>query len=502
MSIGTGELKAKLQELEAKKQAYGHAMGVMQYDAATVAPAGSAENRGRTMGLLSEVVYGLETGEETGNLLRELDARRDELDPVTARSVAEQLRSYEKTRRIPMEEYVGYTMLLTEADYLWHKAKETSDWALFEPCLSKIVAFNRKYAGYLDPEKQPYDALLDEYERGLTMADCDRFFGVLKERLVPLIHRISEKGSQPRADFLHGCFPIAQQKKLSDWLMSVMGIDRDYCAIGETEHPFTTNFSKKDVRITTHYYESDPASSMFSVIHEGGHALYELHTADEVQGTCLANGVSMGIHESQSRFYENLLGRSRAFSGLLLPKLQELFPGQLTGVSEEELYRAINVARPSLIRIEADELTYCLHIIIRYEIEKLLIQENLDTRELPAIWNRKVKEYLGLEVPDDKRGVLQDSHWSGGAIGYFPSYALGSAYGAQMMKCMKESVDVDAAVSAGDFGPINRWLEERIWKYGSMIDPKPLLEACVGGPFDPTCYTDYLTDKFTKLYEL
>ena len=499
---GLEGLKGRLAQLEARQHAYQHAMGVLSYDAMTCAPAGSAENRGKTLEVLSEVVYGLETGEETGALLRALDGERAALDPVTARQVGELLRRYEQTKRIPMEEYIAYTVLLNEADAVWHRAKEQSDWPLFEPYLRRIVDFTKRRAGYLDPTKPAYDALLDEFERGLTMADCDAFFAVLKEKLVPLIHKITAKGWQPEDGFLHRSYPLEKQRQLSDWLMSAIGIDRTYCAIGETEHPFTTNFCKQDVRITTHYHLNDPASSLFSVIHEGGHALYELHIDDALSGTCLATGVSMGIHESQSRFYENIIGRSRGFTALVFQKLAELFPEQMQGVTAEMLYRAVNIAQPSLIRTEADELTYCLHIIIRYEIEKQLLHEGLDTKELPRVWNEKVKEYLGLDVPDDRRGVLQDSHWSGGAIGYFPSYALGSAYGAQMLAKMNETMDVDAVIASGDLSPLSDWLTERIWSKGSLLDPRPLLEQCVGGPFDPGYYTDYLTKKYSALYGL
>ncbi len=500
MNEKTLALTEELKRLEAKKHAYSHAMNLLSYDAVTGAPSGGAENRGRTMAVLSEVIYGLSAGEETGRLLKALAEVRDELEPVTRRQVGELLRAYERTRKIPADEYIEYTVLLNEADDVWHRAKEASDYGLFEPLLNKIVRANRKFAGYYDSSKEPYDVLLDEYERGLDMAKCDEFFAVLKERLVPLIKAISAKGVQPEASFLRKEYPIDGQKKLSDYLMSYMGIDRACCTLGETEHPFTSNFDRRDVRITTHYYPDNMTSSMFSVIHEGGHALYELNIGEELDGTSLCGGVSMGIHESQSRFYENLIGRSRGFAEALMPKLLELFPEQLGGVTAEDFYRAVNRSEPSLIRIEADELTYSLHIMIRYEIEKLLIQGGLDTKDLPRVWNEKVKEYLGLEVPDDRHGVLQDSHWSGGAIGYFPSYALGSAYGAQILAKMRETVDLDAAIASGSLAPVNDWLRKNIWSYGCLYDPNQLFEMCCGEKFDPKYYIDYLTEKYCGLY--
>lgn len=298
--------------------------------------------------------------------------------------------------------------------------------------------YNRKFAGYYHPEMAPYDALLNEYEEGMNVETLDAFFAQLRQTIVPLIEKIRATKQIDDA-FLYRHYPVEIQRKLSDYLMEVMGIDRTHCGIAETEHPFTTNFNNKDVRITTHYFEDNLVSSMFSVIHEGGHALYELGADDCYNYTALAGrGVSMGIHESQSRFYENIIGRSPAYVHAVFPKLKELFPEQLADVDEEMFYRAINKAEPSLIRTEADELTYCLHIMVRYEIEKQLIGGTLAVKDVPAEWKRLYKKYLGVDVPSDREGCLQDSHWSGGSIGYFPSYALGSAYGA-----------TDAAQNAG-----------------------------------------------------
>jgi carboxypeptidase Taq len=285
--------------------------------------------------------------------------------------------------------------------------------------------------------------------------------------------------------------------------MKTIGIDLDHCGLGTTEHPFTTSIgSHHDVRITTNYDSSNLASSMFSVIHEGGHALYDMNSADELAYTCLDGGVSMGIHESQSRFYENLLGRSEEFVGYVFPKMQECFPEQLKGVNADDVYKAINLVTPSLIRTEADEVTYCLHVMIRYELEKRVIGGELAVRDLPREWNKLYYEYLGVEVPDDRRGVLQDSHWSGGGIGYFPSYALGSAYGAHLLHKMKETVDVDKCLKEGNFEPINEWNRENIWRFGCFKKPGDLLRDALGEEFDPTYYTDYLEKKYSELYSL
>ena len=491
----------RLAAYEKQAFAYNHASGVLYYDGATVAPKGSADVRADTLGELSRMSYILTTAPETVEMLQTLVQARDRLDPVTARKVSELWRDYEQTHRIPQEEFVAYQQLVSKADAVWHEAKERSDYALFEPYLQRIFDSCRRLAGCRQPEKDPYDAQLDQFERGLTRDTCDRFFAALRRDLVPLIEQVQAHADRVNDAPLHRDFPVAIQREFTDFVMGVMDIDRDHCIVGETEHPFTINFSRDDVRITTNYHADLVVSSLYSVVHEGGHALYELHVGRELSRTCLGGGVSMAIHESQSRFYENIIGRSRAFCSVLLPWLKEHFPEQLVDVTEEQFYRMVNRSQPSLIRTEADELTYCLHIMVRYELEKQMFAGTITAHDLPAAWNRLYKEYLGVDVPSDWEGVLQDSHWANGNIGYFPSYAIGSAYGAQYLRQMQKDFDVSAAVATGRLTQINCWLEEKIWKYGCMKDPTPLFES-VCGPFDPTCYTAYLRDKFTEVYGL
>ena len=491
----------RLAAYEKQAFAYNHASGVLYYDGATVAPKGSADVRADTLGELSRMSYILTTAPETVEMLQTLVQARDRLDPVTARKVSELWRDYEQTHRIPQEEFVAYQQLVSKADAVWHEAKEHSDYALFEPYLQRIFDSCRRLAGCRQPEKDPYDAQLDQFERGLTRDTCDRFFAALRRDLVPLIEQVKAHAGRVDDAPLHRDFPVAIQREFTDFVMGVMDIDRGHCIVGETEHPFTINFSRDDVRITTNYHADLVASSLYSVVHEGGHALYELHVGRELSRTCLGGGVSMAIHESQSRFYENIIGRSRAFCSVLLPWLKEHFPEQLVDVTEEQFYRMVNRSQPSLIRTEADELTYCLHIMVRYELEKQMFAGTITAHDLPAAWNRLYKEYLGVDVPSDREGVLQDSHWANGNIGYFPSYAIGSAYGAQYLRQMQKDFNVSAAVATGRLTQINRWLEEKIWKYGCMKDPTPLFES-VCGPFDPTCYTAYLRDKFTEVYGL
>ena len=481
--------------------AYVHAQGVIELDAATAAPKGSWEGRGVTAGVLSEVMYDLIADPKNGELIAYLKEHTDELDDMARREVEVLDKNYQRMNRIPAQEYVDYNVLLNDAQAAWEKAKIGNDFSVFQPYLEKIVAYNIKFAGYYDAELPAYDALLNEYEEGMTMEILDAFFENLRTAIVPLVEKISAT-ENPTFEFVKRTYPVEQQRKFSEFLMETMGLDRNYCGIAESEHPFTINYNNKDVRITTHYFEDDMQSSMFSVIHEGGHALYELGADDKYNYTILYGGTSMGIHESQSRFYENLIGRSRAFVDYIFPKVQELFPEQMAGVDTELFYRSVNRSEPSLVRIEADELTYCLHIMVRYEIEKKLIAGTLAVADVPGEWNRMYKEYLGVEVPNDTLGCLQDIHWSFGNIGYFPSYALGSAYGAQMLHVMQQELgDVFPDVEKGDLSRITGWLKEHIHRYASFKKPGQVFEdAC--GKFDAKYYTDYLTEKYTKLYNL
>jgi len=492
------EALAKHQQTTA---AYNHALGVMFHDGSTAAPKGSWEGRGQTMGIMSQITYDLDTAPEKGELLTYLEAHSEELTEQQKREVEVLRKGYDQMKKIPAEEYVAYSVLMNDAQSAWEKAKNENDFDAFAPYLEKIVEFNRKFAGYYDPDKAPYDALLNEYEEGMNMETLDAFFAQLRSAIVPLLEKVQ---AAPQIDdsFLHQVFPIEGQKKYAEYLMEVLGLDRKYCGLAESEHPYTTNFNNKDVRITTHYHEDHVTFSIFSVIHEGGHAIYELGADDKYNYTCLSGGVSMGIHESQSRFYENLIGRSRAFCYHVFPRLKEIFPEQLKGVDAEMYYRAVNKSQPSLIRTEADELTYALHVMVRYEIEKQMIAGTLAIKDVPAEWNRLYKEYLGVDVPSDSKGCLQDSHWSGGSIGYFPSYALGSAYGPQILNAMEKDIgDIYADVEKGDLSRVTGWLREQIHQHASFVKPGVLFER-ICGKFDAKYFTDYLTGKYSELYNL
>jgi len=495
------EALAALDAQQRRMAAYNHAIGLIEYDGATAAPSGTAQNRGESMAILSEASYELSTGKATEELLETLWAQKTALDEAHLRMVFLLRKSLEELRRIPVEEYVAYQRLINESQDVWHRAKAGNDYASFAPYIDKIVEANKRFAGYVRPDMDPYEYCLDRFEEGLTRKTCDEFFAALRESLVPLIQKVCASENKPDMSLLKFHAPIEKQRILSDYLMEVLEIDRAHCTIAETEHPFTTGFTKYDCRITTNYDEENLASSLYSVVHEAGHGMYDMGVKDEFAYTCLGSGVSMAVHESQSRFFENIIGRSLAFVKVIAPKLRELFP-ELKEASDEALYRAFNESHPSLIRTEADELTYCQHIMVRYELEKALFDGRITAADLPAEWNRLYKEYLGVEVPDDKRGVLQDVHWSGGMFGYFPSYALGSAYGAQLLKKMAETTDVFGSVEKGCMTPVREWLRENIWQHGSLYTPGALMEKAFGGRFDPAYYVEYLKDKFESIYAL
>ena len=490
-------------QMQAKASAYGHVTSLLSFDGQTTAPAKTAANRAHTLAILSEDIYKFATSEEYIEVLDFLQEHRDELSDNERRMVWLLSRRLRFMRSIPMDEYIEHERVLVESGEAWREAKANNDFGHFAPYLEKIFATVKKFAAYVDPDMDPYDFWLNEFEEGLTMEFCEEFFGGIKEKIVPLIRRIAEK---PQVDdsCIRGDFSERTQEDFAHYLMDVIGLDKDHVGFATTEHPFTTSLgSHLDERITTHYYRDCVASSMYSVIHEGGHALYDTGSSDEFVYTELDGGVSMAVHESQSRFYENILGRSKEFISLILPKMKELWPEKFADVTADDLYKAVNKVQPSFVRTEADEVTYALHVLVRYELEKKIFHGEVEIKDLPSEWNKLYKEYLGVDVPSDTRGVLQDVHWSDALIGYFPSYAIGSAYGAQFLAKMKESVDVYSCIEKGDFAPINEWNREHIWKYGSSKTPQEVLKLALDGePFSIDYYVKYLEDKYTEIYGL
>ena len=474
-------IQKNLIQLERELYAYQHALALLEVDGETAAPRDSAEGRGVAMSLLSEKKYALLTGESTKALLAELENKSDQLDEALRRKAQLLKEDVEDLTRIPAEEYAAYAKVVNEASSKWLEAKEQNRYALFEPLLSQVVDYNRRFAAYHNPNAAAYDDLLDQYEKGMSMAVLDPLFEMLRSEL--------EIRPSPFAKLQLPECTVPQQQAFAHDLMRIMGIDPNRCTLTVTEHPFTQGFNPHDVRITTHYDTQDVFSSTYSVIHEGGHALYELNLPEPF-GAIPTGVPSMGMHESQSRFFENLVGHDPGFLRWLLPLMRKHF--DFDGVSDQDLIRNANYIQPSLIRTLADEVTYPLHIMIRYELEKRLMDGSLSTRDLPEAWNAMYHEYLGVHVPDDRQGVLQDMHWAGGMIGYFPTYVLGSAYASQFMHAMRKDLDVDGLLCRGQLEPIREWLTSHVHRYGNLYRADQLLVHATGEAFNPAYYVDHL----------
>ena len=501
MQKTTAENLAALYANLKKMKFYEHALKIMNFDFETSVPLDSREDEGNVISFFSNEHFKLATSKKMKELTVALHESVDELDEKDNVLVESMYRDYLKVKNVTPKTQMRWSQMFNKAYIDWYNAKNASDFSLFKDSLANVIEISKEDVALRENALPDlYDNLLDDCEEGVLTADLDAFFAELKAGLIELIGKIKNSSHVIREDFLSRKVPIYKQERFSRYLLELNGYDFNKGYLTTTEHPFTMDVAENDARVTTHYYEDMVLSNIYSVIHEGGHAIYEMGNSDEISESNLSGGASCGMHESQSRFYENLIGRSRAFTDLVYPVIKELFPEQFADVTPDAFYRAVNRAEPSLIRTEADELTYSLHVLIRYEIEKKLLHGELDTKDLPAEWNRLYKEYLGVDVPNDKAGCLQDSHWSSGSLGYFPSYSLGSAYGAQILAGMKKELDVDKLVSEGKISVITEWLREHIHKYGQLKKPAELLRLSTGEDFDPDHYVEYLKDKFGKLY--
>ena len=489
-------------ESREKENAIGLCFYLNSLDVETeTAPRASMDYRSRQLGVLQSMIYDMNTSEDFCKAVRVMAEHADQLEPNLAHEIRNKSESMEKLAKIPRDEYLEYNDLMNKVYPIYVEAKQTDNFALFEEWLDKIFVYNRKYAAWIAEDgKEGYDVLLDEYERGYGRKEYDAFFDTLREKLVPFVKKVTEKTMEGLPAFAKKTYPISGQKAFCRYLQEVMCFDSDRTCILESEHPFTTNNGSHDVRITNHYHEDNCASAIFSAIHEMGHGLYELGIDDIHEGTGNSGGASLAIHESQSRLMENMIGRSAAFWETHFPRLQSIFPDQLHDVEWQDFYRYVNTVSCGLIRTEADELTYSLHVLIRYEIEKEVLSGTVEASDVPTVWNAKYKEYLGVEVPSDKEGCLQDVHWAGGLLGYFPTYALGSAYAAQIYHALGRDLDIDAAIRSGNVRAIADWLGEHLHKYGASKYPRELIRIATGEDFDPHYYVDYLIKKYSALY--
>ena len=499
------ELFEKLQPYLDRSYAYRTALAMLSWDNSTAAPKEAIELTSKAIGILSGEDYKTLINDDVKHLLQELSKEEEQvkLSDYEKAIVKNMNKEYRNMELIPPEEFQEYQTILAKAYPVWEKAKADNDYSVYAPVLEEIIAYNKKFAKYKQKDGQKlYDVLLDEYEEGFTTEILDEFFEKLRTELGPLVEKISEKKDFINTDCLSKKYDIGKQKELSHFMAEYIGFDFSRGVLGESEHPFTTNLHNHDVRITTHYREDKFEDAIFSVVHESGHALYELNIDDAITTSPIGGGTSMGMHESQSRFFENNLARSREFWVPIFDKVKEFFPEELEDVTLDEFYRAINYAAPNLIRTQSDELFYAFHVMIRYEIEKMIFDGEVDVNDLPKIWNEKYEEYLGVTPQNDSEGILQDMHWAGGSFGYFPSYALGSAIAAQLYHYMEEEMPIHKYLEEGNLEPIREFLKEHIHKYGGAKNTQELLKAAVGEEFNPDYYIEYLTDKYSKLYEL
>lgn len=480
--------------------AYHTAINIMDWDANTTAPEEASEYTARAAGILSQERFTALINPQVKEIMQNLD--EDGLDTVQKAILRRLKKEFEKSEAVPANEMGEFTELTSRSTNAWQKAKKEQDFSLYAPYLEKVIAYKKKLGGYSRKDgSRLYDALLDGYEESFHIEDLDRFFDKLKKEIIPLLRRI-EEAEEIDDSFFYLDYDIEKQKEFNRYLAEYMGFDFKRGVIAESEHPFTTGWHNHDVRITTHYYKNNLPSAILSTIHEGGHALYEQGISDAFTQTLVGEGASCAMHESQSRFYENIIGRSEAFWEPLYPKLTEMFPEQLGQVSLRQFVRALNKVKADLIRTESDELTYCLHIMVRYELEKKMVEEEIPVEELPKLWNQKYEEYLGVKPGNDAEGIMQDVHWSMGDIGYFPSYALGNAFAAQIYHTMKKELPVDELLRQGKISEITAYLREHIHQYGASREPRELLKALTGEEFNADYYIDYLKEKFTQVYGL
>ncbi|WP_112181145.1 carboxypeptidase M32 [Paraliobacillus zengyii] len=494
------QLEEEFKELLKDQDAYREALALVQWDLRTKIPEKGAEQRSEVIGFLSQKMHQLATSDQMKLLIDQLKDKTS--NTLLQKSVEECEVEYKRNIKIPDAEYKAFVTLRSKSESVWQKAREENDFSLLQPYLEELVSYNKKFATYWGYQDNKYDGLLDLYEPGMTTEILDNVFAQVRTGLTKLVQQISEAKVQPDANLLTHHFPKDDQKNFSLDILKKMGYDFNAGRLDETIHPFAIGINPNDVRVTTRYDENDFRMAVFGTIHEGGHALYEQNISASLAQTPMASGTSMGIHESQSLFWENFIGRSEAFWKEHFDLFHSYAPAAFHTLDFSDFYTAINEVKPSYIRIEADELTYCLHIMIRYELEKALIDGELAVKDLPEAWNQKMEDYLGIRPNSDQEGVLQDIHWSAGDFGYFPSYALGYMYAAQFNNQLSKEMNIEEIINSGDFSPIKNWLTRHIHQHGKMKKPLEIIKEVTNEPLNANYLLDYLTDKYTKIYDL
>jgi len=487
------QLKARLRDVHHLRAAE----ALLSWDQEVYMPPKGAAARGAQIAALSAQAHTLFTAPETGALFDSCLSEQDRCTPDDRALLQEAFYEYNRAVRIPESLVREFAEAQSAAYHAWLEARKQDNFPLFLPHLEKLIALSKKQAACLNPELPPYDALLENYERGISVDEVDSIFSLLEKEQTPLLQEITEMQAAAPPPVIPEGWEIEAQRRFTEQILADMGFDFEAGRQDVSAHPFTTNFSIGDVRVTTRYSEKEPFSALFSSIHEGGHALYEQGFQEKDEGTLLAAAPSLGIHESQSRLWENMIGRSRAFWSHYGAVFRAHFPDRGGHLSDEDLYRAVNRVSPSLIRVDADECSYNLHVIIRFQIEKALFNGDLEAKDVPAVWREKMTDFLGVTVPDDRQGCLQDIHWSHGAFGYFPTYALGNLYAACILEKAESEIEgFYEKIASGQFQPLLHWLRTHVHEKGRRALTLPLLTEVCGKTPEPDSFLRYLKNKY------
>jgi len=482
----------------------GAVMNLLHWDQEVMMPKGGADSRAKQISALAGIVHEKLTHATVGDLLDKLaDSDASGFNEFERTNISEAQWAYNRSVRVPEELVREIAELGSRGHMVWIQARKDNRFEDFAPVLEKFVGLIKKRAAYIDPDKSPYDVNIENFERGACVAQLDPLFDKLRAQLVPLISAIRQSDTQPDASFLTGEFPIERQEELGRRISEDMGFSFDHGRMDVAVHPFCGGGDSTDVRITTRYSPDNFVESLYAVIHETGHGLYEQGRMAGYTDLPASESLTMGIHESQSLFWERMVAQSESFCSHYLELFASVFPDKLKGVSAPEFYEGINVCRPSFIRVEADEVTYPLHVILRYELEKGLFDGSVAVDQLPGLWDDKMEEYLGIRPPSDREGVLQDVHWSSGAFGYFPSYTLGAMYASQFYNAMlKDIPDAGSQIAKGEFKNIKGWLNKNIHAQGALYSAEELVRRVTGEPLNQDHFISYLKEKYGKIYKL
>lgn len=483
---------------------FGGIAALLGWDQMTYMPQKGSEGRADQLSLISRLVHERVTSETLYQHLKRLHDAQSSLSEKDRLVVKKLFQDVEKARKIPSA-FVEKMVKTTSIAYtVWQEAREKNNFSLFRPHLEEIIKLQKEYCEYVNLPGHPYNSLLDDYEEGMTVDVLRKEFTILRKQLVEVLQKITASTLYQKQSLTEMTFDESQQKQLCTILLARLNFPLDRARLDVSTHPFTTSMGDDDVRFTTNYEREGFLSSFFSTMHEAGHALYELGVLKgEYKDTVISDAPSLGMHESQSRFWENMIARSKPFWTYFTPVFQKIAPDVCKDMTIERWYRAVNQVRPSLIRVEADELTYCLHVILRFELELDLLDGKITVAELPGYWNQKITDFLGVTPKNDKEGVLQDMHWSGGEFGYFPTYAIGTIYASQLFKQFsKQYPTVQDTISQGDFSVISQWLSTHVYQYGSLLTADEIIKKTCGEGLNSKAFITYLKEKYYPLYEV